>query len=57
VFFYFRKGKRVKENHDRQIRRALKMYEFGYSCIEIADVMGISESNVRCLLQEKEKAA
>jgi DNA-directed RNA polymerase specialized sigma24 family protein len=57
VFFFFREDKKIKENHDRQVRRALRMHEFGYSNVEIADAMGISEDDVRCLLQDKEKAA
>jgi DNA-directed RNA polymerase specialized sigma24 family protein len=57
VFFYSRKGKKVKENQDRQVRRALRMQEFGYSNAEIADVMGIDEDKVRELVKEEEKAA
>jgi len=56
VFFFSRKGKKVKETHVRQVRRALRMHEFGYSNKEIADVMGIDESTVRELTKE-EKAA
>jgi len=33
------------------------MYEFGYSNAEIADIMGINESDVRDLLQERIKEA
>jgi DNA-directed RNA polymerase specialized sigma24 family protein len=57
VFFYSRKGKKVKENQDRQVRRALRMQEFGYSNAEIADVMDIDEAKVRELVKEEEKAA
>jgi DNA-directed RNA polymerase specialized sigma24 family protein len=57
VFFFFREDKKIKENHDRQVRRVLRMHEFGYSNTEIADIMGISKDDVRDLLQEKEKAA
>jgi DNA-directed RNA polymerase specialized sigma24 family protein len=51
-----RTEEKIKENHDRQVRRALRMHEFGYSNIEIAMVLGINESNIRNLLQEEEKA-
>jgi DNA-directed RNA polymerase specialized sigma24 family protein len=57
VFFYSRKGKKVKDDHDRQVRRALRMQEFGYSNTEIADVMDIDEAKVRELVKEEEKAA
>jgi DNA-directed RNA polymerase specialized sigma24 family protein len=50
------KEKKIKENHDRQVHRALRMYEFGYSTTEIAMALGINESNIRNLLQEEEKA-
>jgi DNA-directed RNA polymerase specialized sigma24 family protein len=49
------KEKKIKESHDRQVRRALRMHEFGYSNIEIAMALGINESNIRNLLQEEEK--
>jgi DNA-directed RNA polymerase specialized sigma24 family protein len=57
VFFFFREDKKIKENHDRQVRRALRMQEFGYSNKEIADIMEMSEADVRVLLQEEEKVA
>lgn len=57
MFFFSRKGKKVKETHVRQVRRALRMHEFGYSNIEIADAMGIDESTVRELTKEEDKAA
>jgi predicted transcriptional regulator len=57
VFFYSRKGKKIKDDHDRQVRRALRMQEFGYSNTEIADVMGINEAKVCELVKEEEKAA
>jgi DNA invertase Pin-like site-specific DNA recombinase len=50
------KKKKIKENHDRQVRRALRMYEFGYSTTEIATALSINESTIRSLLQEEEKA-
>jgi DNA-directed RNA polymerase specialized sigma24 family protein len=57
VFFFLRDDRKIQENHDRQVRRALRMHEFGYSNIEIADAMGINESDVRDLLQERIKEA
>lgn len=57
MFFYSRKGKKIKDDHDRQVRRVLRMQEFGYSNTEIADAMGIDEDKVRELVKEEEKAA
>lgn len=56
-FRKFRKWKKIEIDRDRQIRRASRMYQFGYSNAEIADIMGINEANVCELLQKEEKAA